>query len=68
MPYTDEFKPLLRKCRRTFGFDKGTELALQKADQLGIKIEGPRKPRVVIQKQKDATPFEYEEGLLDLGF
>ena len=58
MPYSDEFKPLLRKCRRTFGFDPGTRLALKEANKLGIEIEQPRKPRTKLNKQKGTEPFE----------
>ena len=55
--FTMDFLPLLKRKRRTMGFELGSQEAFKIAVKRDIQILQPRKIRTVI-RQKNATQFD----------
>jgi hypothetical protein len=66
MAYTDEFETVLRKFRREFGFELGTDKAYRFAIEKGIQTFQPRrKYGKKFKKQRTSNPF-FEPELFEL--
>jgi len=63
--YTDDFIRLLRKYRREYGYNEGTDIAKWLAKQWGIPVYRKKRPKQRRYKRQN-NPFSLDFDFLDL--